>query len=356
MNQFELPFTTPPAVGLLRWAYTLGISHTEPSTHDWFYSNFIQLTANSDFIERDTELFIDFWRGGRSELNCSNPFLDTRILDCHMMKSGIFSDFHENICELIQKKYYPVLFIDESKISHSVFYGRQSFPHHILIHGFDRVNRTYKIAGFGVVNRERLITKFSHFTVSFSEMEESVTSLFNIVDSGAIHDQLFYFYKLNIDDQIDHPHTYDLDLEFIAQSLSDYIDGRTQIGHENFNLKNDVFGVKIYEALDKYFAACEQGKQVRNRFDTRHIHIIEEHKRIMLARLRHLEEKFPHMNFEQEKNLLDKIISKLFMLKSQCAAHKNELNGVGLKIARKGLSELQDVDKNLSIDILNKLR
>lgn len=344
----------PPVVGLLRWAYTLGITHVAPSTHDWFYSNFIQLTANADFLERHTELFVDFWRGGQNELHSNNPYLSCRNLDYQILERQFLPDLYKISCDFIRDGYYPVYFVNEAVFPHSVAFGDEAFPHHVLIYGFDTARRVYQVAGIGFTTPARNLTRYATFEVSFDQMHAAMTSMAAIIRAGGCHDQGSYLLKLRIDDVIDYPHGYPLNLAFICDSLDDYLKGEAGYGRHNFNLAHQVFGLDVYAVMDQYLQAAST-QRLHKRFDTRHVHLLGEHKKVMLERLAYLEARLPQLDLSAERRQLEVLISQLNKIKMQCLIDIHELHGSRIESTRAALRAIALLDAAVVAAIRERL-
>ncbi|MFB9328766.1 hypothetical protein ACFFSY_22755 [Paenibacillus aurantiacus] len=277
MMKKELPFQDPPAWGLLRWAYTLGITSAYEQTYPWLMSNFIEVYANDFFLDERTEYFLDFYRGGGNEFNSNNPFLIACNMNYELAAALTGDRIVDYIVDCMDKGYYPTLFIDEYYIPSSHAYQAYSCPHHLLIYGYDRESRTFNTAGFGqTMAFERHITPFEDLELAYRAMRDKVMS-------KRQRDDHMYLFQFNSGC------AYTFHLEVVRQQLENYYFSRTSHNLVNKNVARYSFGLNTYDSLWAYFEAERTNHpNLINRNGVRQLHIYMEHKQIMMDRLRYL--------------------------------------------------------------------
>ncbi|OPH47993.1 hypothetical protein BC351_39075 [Paenibacillus ferrarius] len=298
-----LQVTQPPIFGLLRWAYTLNITSSYEKTLPWFYSNFIQMYGNKHFLQQNKEFYFDFYRGGRWEFNNNNPYLlshNTGMDLLQHLRSGIT----ELAIDFINQEYYPVLYIDEYYISYSFAYQSLHLPHHLMIYGYDDDRKIFHTMAFGKKG------SFSKHEVSFKEVETAFQSMFRFIMNEGYKDEQTYFFKFN------HDYEYSLDLTLIKNQLRDYVESKTSENTINRNTDNDAYGLETYDYLQLYFEACSRkDPNLFNRQDVRQLHILYEHKKIMVDRINYLTEKGCMSRAEKIRDGYKALIDQSFLLR-----------------------------------------
>lgn len=278
MNTVQLPIVNPPLKGFLRWAYTLSITSSYEETKPWYYSNFIQLSCNKDFLENSTQFYVDFFRGKPNELNYNNPFLLTCAVNYVILDHLHIDDFPKFFADLIRSRYYCVVFIDESRLSLAASYQKEPFPHHLLLYGFDWEQEIFYASMFDNQGIYRNVQ------IPFQEIKEAVHSMQQLLDNKRTFDHHTYLYKCI-------PHSsYTFDKTAAVDQLRDYINGETHLNRINYNFDQDeAFGIKIYDYLQLYFDAVERDdSRLVRRNDVRHLHVLWEHKQLMSERIGYL--------------------------------------------------------------------
>ena len=145
--------------------------------------------------------------------------------------------------------------------------------------------------GFGSCGPSDIFGRFGPQRVPFREFTAAVESMRAGLQQHRIEEQLTYFLRLKKFGLDANPPSFNFDLDVLRQSLLDYLQGRSYFGRLNHNMLNTVVGLRVYEQLDRYFLLAEEGRMGIDREDVRHLHILEEHKRLMVQRLRYLAKK-----------------------------------------------------------------
>lgn len=274
MNALQLPIVNPPIKGLLRWPYTLSITHGYEKTHAWYYCNFIQLACTKHFLERRLEFFFDFHRGNNNELYFNNPFFITCVSDFQTASFLNEDNLPAYFVEQIQHGYYPVVFMDEFYIPHSMAYQNFTFPHHVMLYGYDRHRRIFNVSMFD----RRWI--YGNHEITFDELIQAYFSMKKYVAETGVRDQQTFFYKFNPRFE------YSFDRLAVTQEIRDYLNGESHLNRINFNKDAEAYGLEVYAYLQQFFQALhENHPDLVRRGITRNLHILWEHKKVMLDRL-----------------------------------------------------------------------
>jgi hypothetical protein len=290
-QQRVLPVSIPPLLGFLSWAYTLAITHAYEETHDWLYTNFVLLVCNTDYLDPGKEFTLDFWRGGQNEMLANNPFLEVRAVGYEDFLS-LRDSLVPNLIKAIDQNFYPMVFVDESFLPYSSTFGAGRFySHHTLLYGYDTQENFFHALGFGSSGPGDVFGRFGPQRVSFRELTAAADGMHVALQQRRIEDQLTYFLRLKKFGLDPIPPSFSFDPDVLRRSLMDYLEGRSYFGRLNHNMRNAIIGLRVYEQLDRYFLLAEEGRMGVDREDVRHLHILEDHKRMMVQRLRYLANK-----------------------------------------------------------------
>lgn len=281
MAKHVLPIVHPPLYGLLSWAYTLSITSSIPDFNPWFYSNFIQVCCNKNYLEQKQELFFDFYRGANNELN-NNPLLLSSTLDTPMLYEAYKDKLHPFLVKKIQEGVYPVLFLDEYYISYTTAYHAYSFPHHVLIYGFDEDRQIYHTYGFG---KDLLL---GYHETSFNELEQAFHSIDHYLKNHTIFDQYNYFFTPM-------PRfSYSLNIRLIYEQLGEYLRSESSNNDQNrfFTPDRDpyAYGIACYDYLIEHFLILKNNPESLVRANPpRQLHLLWEHKKMLKNRVAYLQ-------------------------------------------------------------------
>ncbi|GAB6989771.1 hypothetical protein [Paenibacillus pini] len=280
MNIIQLPVSNPPLKGFLRWAYTLSITSVHEETIPWYYSNFIQLSCTTKFLEDGRQYFLDFFRGTPNELNFNNPFLLTCSVNYSILNNLALEAWATFFADQIRSNYYCIVFVDESKLSPSAFYQKDPFPHHLFLYGFNWDESIFYASMFDHMGIYR------NMEISFQEFQDAILSMRQLLKENLTSDHHTYFYKYE-------PHSpYPFDKTSVIDQLRDYLNGETHLNRINYNPEEEAYGVKIYDYLQMYYDAVENNdSRLGDRNDVRHLHVLWEHKKMMSERIGYLVEK-----------------------------------------------------------------
>lgn len=276
----KLPLAKP-LITSWQWHATLfSILSDDENAKKWIYSNYIQLRCY-DIEERwtgDTILLTDMMPGSSSLKQC--PYLMFSLMTEAQIKSycGNIIDF---IIKTIDLGGYVYGVFDEAKIlcNAEVDY---KFPHELFIYGYNKDKEEFYVGDFTFTD------KYSHNTVSFADVERGY-EVITEQDDHIFKDDYkggrgLYVIIKNTDTA-----TYELDLELIKVNLREYLNSLDSKNHFRMmrNRFNDTtFGIKVY---DRVLAQVE--KQLHREepdFDIRALHVLYDHKALMLDRLKYL--------------------------------------------------------------------
>lgn len=298
----NLPITIPPIIGYTIHAYPLSIILNYNKCLPWFYSNYIQLLCNTEFKGN----FFDFFT-----LCCileGNPWIDSIYpgipwINRNSIEGYVIDqcnlDIHDLIINSINQSNYIVTFLDEFFTPNRTDYQRKHFFHENLIYGYNLKEKTYDILGFNDLRN------FDKSKISFQALEQSVKS--GIVNLSYNPIKLL---KVRSDFK------YELDLELIRDLLLDYLNSNNssrKLKMIKNPTENCVYGIKVYNEIVNYFQLFKNNSV---QFDFRHLHILWEHKKCMLLRVKFISENYVSVG-------LDEVYSKYLVLERKCLLIRN---------------------------------
>lgn len=279
MKKVLLPVVQPPILGYQFFAFPLSVVLAHDKSLPWFYSNFIQLCYDR---RPDPPVPFTFYIHDHT----LNPWLHVERL-----QRGTVDIIKLNIVDFIRDclddGLYCNLNVDEFFIPEREVYHQSHLSHDVLIHGYDMREQTFQLLGFKDKHT------FASTSVSFADFEKAYENI-NVIDHQSVCDRIF-LYKWN---ESGH---YDLDVDLIQETLEDYLlSANTSNRFRMVAAPWDHcdYGLKTYETLMHYFEQLLNGRAI---FDIRHIHTVWEHKRLMSARIRYMQEHVPEFPASEEE-------------------------------------------------------
>lgn len=137
-----LPIAEPDLVSYPHLAFPLAMLQTDSEAQRWVYSNYVQLYLS----DRTGEMMMDFFT--------PNPFdYFVPILHCspRMNRTLVrrsYPSFVDFVRVSIDENYYLWTHVDEFYIPGTSSYRNKSYPHGIMIHGYDDEQRMFHVVGF----------------------------------------------------------------------------------------------------------------------------------------------------------------------------------------------------------------
>ena len=280
-DKMRLPVTRNPLITSWQWHATLfSILSEDDNAKKWIYSNYIQLRSFKveEIFTGDEILFADMIPGTSSLKTC--PYLVTSL----MTKSQIecyCGDIVDFIIKTLDLGGYVYGVFDEAKIlsDYSVDY---KFPHELFIYGYNRDKKYFYTGDFTFKER------YSHNTVSFDELRKGYDAIspdedHMFRDDYMGHRGLYVIFK-NTDTCY-----YELDTALIRDTLREYLNSQDTKNHFRMmrNRFNDTtFGVEVYDVALARIMKQMQAEEPD--FDVRALHVMYDHKVLMLARIKYL--------------------------------------------------------------------
>ncbi len=299
MNRKKLPISIPPIIGYVIHAFPLSIILNYNKCLPWFFSNYIQLSCNTQFKNN----FFDFFAlcpalegiPWIDSIYPGIPWINRHSIDGHTFIECNL-DINKIIINSLSRNNYIVCHLDEFFVPNSSSYQNGHFFHENLIYGYDMDKMTYDILGF---DKHR---KFAHNKISFQAFKQASEN----------HDIKF----LRINDEF----SFELDLKFIRDLLLDYLyseNSSDRLRMIKNPTKNCVYGMSVYKELIQYFTLLSEDSVD---FDIRPLHILWEHKKCMRLRI-----EFISKNYESAAAGLEETFNEYSILEQRCLSIRNLL-------------------------------
>ncbi|WP_236841348.1 hypothetical protein [Brevibacillus formosus] len=269
-----LPVVQPPIFGYQFFAFPLCIVLKDERSLPWLYSNFIQVCFDKrpnppvpfTFYIHDYKL---------------NPWLHVEHFE-----RGTMSIVQRNIVDFVRDcllyGYYVYLNVDEYYIPERKVYQKSNLSHDVLIHGVDLQENTFQLLGF--TDKET----FASTSVSFRNFELAYDSI-DQIDHQAVCNRI-YLYKYKESGE------YDFDLTLVQETLEEYLYSKntsTRFRMVSMPWNHCAYGFETYQCLQDYYQHLLEGK---THFDVRHVHTLWEHKRLMVSRIKYMQENTSYLN------------------------------------------------------------
>lgn len=264
----SLPLCFPPPITYsLHAAVTFSIILSNSKTHNWFYTNFIQLAFNKDYMKDPSDhpfqiYPVQYARGGQ---RATALILDECILDEHLIsvdKNSLIKKF----IEWLRCGYYISAEVDVSKLPGTRYYGRSPFIHSCTCFGYNIEQGTLKIIDFDTKHKLSIIEiKFNDYLTAHFSNDISLGRRANIFCLRKL--------KENIN--------YSFDIVNLKCLLYDYLNSCNSSKKYDFFLpvmRNHIWGNSVYKALAKFVI---DNINSRGHIDYRPFHALWEHKVII---------------------------------------------------------------------------
>ena len=308
----------PPVSGYLRHAFLFSILATDDLYLPWLFGgNYTQLV-----FDRDPDWMpLDFYSPlGYSGTGFACPFLDTQWIGRSLIggSSGSVVPF---LIESIDDGYYARMTVDEFYLPGRFSYRRRHFLHSLLVHGYDRGRGLFRVAGY-LENGE-----YGSSRVTFTELEAAFAVGLEPLEEGECGDMnegkprfdgvgsradlrrcIYSKQPSNVESnrvwlvRYNREARFELDFRAALEIIEDYADSaptpsrfasiltfpnKVYTHGQPVPEREDLtFGVETYRCLQWWMEEVLRG---RREFDIIPFHVLWEHKRIMVARLKYFE-------------------------------------------------------------------
>ena len=331
-----LPITIPPIVGYLHHAYPLSILANWTAYLPWFHSNYIQLYCPQNLQNLSNRtLKFNFYRRPDQRISFS-PYLKVHILNRDLIFKSP-TDIVPFIIACIDKGYYVQSTVDEYFLPDSAAYQKRHFVHETLIYGYD--NQNFVGLGYNKTG------DYAAYQIAFAELTQAIVhaNLTGHYDSDGL--RLFTY----------DPHAqYDFDIHLVREQLDDFLYARNT--SERFrmllNPYDGAYGLATYPCLKSYIGSFLHPPFS---FDIRPAHILWEHKKCMVDRLKYLEDQ-GYLKSEYGFSVqYDELARKTGILRMMLLKFKITRSAVLIHRVFSNLDDIAKVEQGLLQNLIKKL-
>ena len=334
MDNNELPIGKPPIACYLHHVYPLTAAMLHKDFDSWLYSNYIQLQY---CLANDTLNFFTYVICGNSVYI---PIIDYKILD----QEFLFMN-HINIFDLIVNSidmgYYVTTYADEFFVPERNSYKSWHTRHEIMVFGYNLKEKFLKIIGY---NNKGV---YSKSTISFFEFEQSYISTIS-----KKNDVISFKAK----DNMSYQSSFEFDVKNVKDLLQDYLFSRDTcdrlriFGNPQSGL---VYGIQIYKEIIKYCQSVITNN--KDKCDRRILHLLWEHKKVMVSRIEYLT-KYGYINNSTELlNIYNELKETALLLRNKFLKYNASNNKMLIETTIDSLDLMYSQEKDAIEDLLDKL-
>jgi hypothetical protein len=275
----------------------------------WFYEHFINIFANVDESGYTKLDFVEH-RAPYKEV-MYEVYLGYRLLE----KEPKIVDF---VIDKINKGYYVVIYVDEYYLPVKSVYQKEHYVHNSIIYGYDNTTETFLGIGF---NAELL---FTYLTFKYNDLEiafEKGKSYYHI-SAPWCENNAIELLKLK-----DYPVEYPFDMQRFLTQLGDYL---ASVGDNSviftymMSQNRIIHGIDVYDQVVECLNKLLEGTVA---IDYRAIHLLVEHKKIMLNRLRYI-----NLHFYND-NAFESLIAEFSQIVEQIESIRKKFLNVSFSIS-----------------------
>lgn len=317
--------------------YPVAIMSLHGDKHkEWMLSNYIQLNCRKNIIE-DKYLFLAFY----DDIAINSPFIKKEHF-CWSLLSKYDLDLVSFFKKNIDLGCYLYFKIDEYYIPHRVAYNNNHFIHDNLVIGYGE--DYFIVVGYddaGLCSEKK---------ISIKDFMQGLRNNKPDIDKNEWKDSIYFMRYADAD--------YKFNINLVKNSLREFLDSEgkmDQIKRYSNPLEDTVFGMEVYDKILEYMDTLIE---VGNIFlcegiDNRIFRCIMEHKKLMLERIKMIEQKIGGVDdliVKYEKT--SKLASSLHFLAIKYNISPNDKL---LYDIRSRIQQIQQEDRILLEELYNRI-
>jgi len=266
-----LPIADPELVSYPHLAFPLAMLQTDPEAHRWVYSNYVQLYLS----DRTDEMMMDFFTPNPFDYFVPILYGSPRLNRTMVRRS--YPSFADFVRVSIDESYYLWTHVDEFYIPGTSSYQNKSYPHGIMIHGYDDDRRVFHVVGF--LSNQR----YGSGEVGYEEMEQAYFD-FEPPEWKAYTEHSILlktypgFLKANA-----------FNLQWVMDQLKDYLHAKPSDqrmpAYELQLPSPHAWGMEVYDRLQERLQRTIENTYI---VDHRPFHVLWEHKKMMNRRIAYM--------------------------------------------------------------------
>lgn len=288
MSEKVLGIEVPPIYGYLHHAYHLSVAQKHPRFTEWFFCNYIQLkyypeTGWLNFFSLDIQ-------------NNYYPLVSLEVLSNTTLKTNKV-DILDFIINSVNDNSYVWLYIDAFYEPGKYSFNIRHFIHESLIYGYNLNKRCLYMAGFD--NK----SSYSLYKIGFEDFLMAYNGVMSTCEIKTLKP------NQNV--------SYEFDLINVKSLIEDYVHSyNTSLRNRMFgNINSDIiYGIEIYKYLKNNFENPVTSDYLK---DIRPLHILWEHKKVMVSRIKFLSDNKYIENAEAVLSQLINIENKVLKLRNR---------------------------------------
>lgn len=287
MEFIKLPLSQPLAKGYLHYAYQFSILGCKEETKTWIFMNYIQLISENGNAMYPVNFYLPDYTGYNWSI--LTPWFDYSVITRDfIIKNDL--DFHKIIVDSLMNKQYVYFYLNERYIPGTrANQLNTDFNHMILIHGYHHGSKEAYFTGFD---------KNRNFTERSVPIEILKQAYFDNTYDYERNECRMFFLKLREDEGF----KLYFDMNHFIKQLSCLLHGRKVINnvidyHTDFTYS---YGLNVYDNITKLLELHYDGQVQNQKTDlVIPMHVLMEHKHIMVERLKYVETLFPRVTLDQ---------------------------------------------------------
>ena len=317
-KRVELPLTEPIYQTYHNQGASTAVATKNATIVNWHFNQVMNLTCSRKFLNGFTtpELTIS---GSSWQVN---PHLDKWWLSTQFTKGYV----NPIIRELLDNGFYVAFDrVDDYYIKGKTWYKERHFAHDGLICGYDQNNKTYCIYAY---DSNWIYRKFWISQKDFEAGRNAVrqNGVFSIICGMKTKDEVVEF-----------------SCKTAINSIKEYLD--SSLEKYPWNAEGNVYGIVVHEYIAEYVAKLYRGDITYERMDRRVFRLIWEHKKVMLERIRKIEQSLNLNNEISEK--YQSLVSEADTMRMLYASHHMRRRDSVLPIIKNKLLKIMDQEKEL---------
>lgn len=327
----KLAIKETPLNGYMEDAYSLTVAISNESSYEWIYSNYIQLVFQNPIIyDNQPVKFFKLPFKNRRIWDAECPLLCCDAITRDMIEA-MNIDIIDFICISISRNNYVRIYLDEYYLPYRFVYKKVHYTHESLFFGFD--NDKNILYGLAYVTDETGY-HFKEFSVDMDDVRQAYAAP---IAEGVQKERITLM-------SCNRERYYEFDKKSVKNSIYEYINSvQTDIRYAEINNPDDnyIFGIRVYDALINYYKNGASSKSVIP------LHIIYEHKKLMLDRVVYMIE---NKYISHDQGIIDdylKIIDEAYKCKLLFLKYSYVDTEAAYKKLEKCINEIKNLDKEL---------
>lgn len=338
-QDLKLPFHKPLIRGYLHHAYQLSVLGMQDRVKPWIFMNFIQLVTDKDCFRYPVQFYMPDEQG--YNWSVLSPCFDYQILNRNivMQYNLKFVDIVRNsiregkyVYAYVNEKYVPGTWAAENNFN---------FNHMIMIYG---INEELQRAYFWGYDQHR---NFTERSIDYEQLQQAYVD--NKYDFQRTESRLFLF-KIREDPGLN----LSLELASVIEQLIALRESKRVVKNVyDYHAKFEyIYGLEVYQRVIAILrSVLENNRKDIMRSLMIPLHVLMEHKQVMVERLKYIESHHPHIS-------LDRFIADFAGLSTFFESLRNQILKYEMSenpaIVEQMIDKMQEV-QNQEYDILGKL-